>query len=563
MSEILNSFGLPIVMIGLVIAAAATFVMFARNYRKCPPNQVLVVYGRKHKDGAGYRLITGGSAFVYPLFESFTTIQLDTFSVESSVTKTPNKDGVPVNVDATANVKVSSKPTLLSAAVERMLGKTREQIHAMLKTTLDGLLRQIIGTLTVEEIIQDRERLATQVLSGATTELNKLGFEIDVFVVNKVSDEEGYIEALGTKRAAEVKRDAKIAQAEAERESTVKSSAARQEGETARLAAEEGIAVSNQKLSLKQATIKQEVETANAVAEMAGPLKKAEIDKQLRQLNVQAEEGETTARIGLAQKEAERIEQELVYKVIRPAEAQAKAATITAEGNANSTIKQAEGAATAAVKQAEAAVATAGATKTRLTLEGEGQAAAEAARQRAMGLATAEVARATGEAEGAAIRARGEAEGAATAARLKGEAEGLSEKNKALANMGEGARFIILLDHLPEIITHLGDAGQKVVGSAFDGVGQGLSRIDNINIVDMGGGQKGEGGDAVSRFALTIPKTVFGILAQAKAAGIDLPSILENVGFPKGSLDGLLSQLKVGSGTTVPAPAPADESASH
>src|SRR6185436_13688531 len=105
MQEIIQSFGLPIVVIGLLLAALSTFVAFARNYRKCPPNQVLVVYGRKHtgkdQERRGYRLITGGSAFVLPLFEDFTYIGLETFTVESSVTDTPNKDGVPVTVEAT------------------------------------------------------------------------------------------------------------------------------------------------------------------------------------------------------------------------------------------------------------------------------------------------------------------------------------------------------------------------------------------------------------------------------------------------------------------------------
>src|SRR6266513_1182427 len=208
MQELIQAFGFPIVVIGLLLAALSTFAAFARNYRKCPPNKVLVVYGRKHKardqETKGYRLIRGGSAFVLPLFEDFTYIGLDTFSVE-----------------ATANIKVSSDPERLAAAVERMLGKTPQEIHIMLKTTLDGLLRQIIGTLTVEDIVRNREKLAQEVLSGAQTELNKLGFQIDVFVVNKVDDKEGYIKALGAKRTAEVKRDAEIAKAEADRESVV------------------------------------------------------------------------------------------------------------------------------------------------------------------------------------------------------------------------------------------------------------------------------------------------------------------------------------------------------
>src|SRR3989304_2883281 len=128
MGEILQGFALPIIMIGLAISAFATFIIFARNYRRCPPNKVLVVFGRKRKeqvekDGRsilqtrGYRLITGGAAFVYPLFEEYKEISLETVSIDSNVSDTPNVSGVLVEVDATANVKVSSKPELLSLAV--------------------------------------------------------------------------------------------------------------------------------------------------------------------------------------------------------------------------------------------------------------------------------------------------------------------------------------------------------------------------------------------------------------------------------------------------------------
>src|SRR5262245_32240486 len=544
MQALLQAFGFPIVVVGLLLAGLSTFVAFARNYRKCPPNKVLVVFGRKHRaSGKGYRLINGGSAFVLPLFEDFTYIGLETFSVESSVTDTPNKDGVPVTVEATANIKVSSDPERLAAAVERMLGKTPQEIHTMLKTTLDGLLRQIIGTLTVEDIVRNREKLAQEVLSGAQTELNKLGFQIDVFVVNKVDDKEGYIKALGARRTAEVKRDAEIAKAEADRESVVKSSAAKQEAETARLAADERIAQSNRDLDLKKASFKKETETAQAEAEMAKSLKEAEIDRELRQRRVAAEEAETRAKIALSEQEALRKEKELVATTIKPAEANSRASTIIAEGNAS-----------AAIKQAEAIKAQAEAEKQKLTLEGEGRAAAEAARTKQLGQAEAAANEARGRAEAAANEARGRADAAATEARGKAEGEaikarllaeagGLTAKNEALAHMSDAARMIIILEHLPEIIDKVGQAGEKVVGSAFEHIGAGLSRIDSIHIIDLGNHQNGSGDDPVSRFALNVPKTVFGVLAQAKALGLDVGSMIEKLGLPQNALEGLLGTL--------------------
>lgn len=567
MNQILSNFALPIVLIGLAVAGFSAFLMFARNYRKCPPNKVLVVYGRKKKDGKGYRLIIGGSAFVLPLFEQFQYLDLETFPVSAEVTKTPNVNGVPVNVQAIANIKISSDPAKLAAAVERVLGKSIDQIQKMLKDTLDGLLRQIIGTLTVEEMVTDREKLNQGVLMNAMVEMNKLGFELDNFVINKLWDDEGYIDAMGAKRTAEVKRDATIAQAEADRESMVRSSEARQIGETAKLAADERVAQANRDLDLKKASFMKETATAQAEANMAEELKKAEIDKDLRQRKVAALEAETKAKITLAEQEAQRVEKELVYTKIRPAEAEAKAASIKAEGDSKAATITAEGNANAAVKQAQATTAQAEATKTKLTLEGEGQAAADAEKQRRMGLADAEVAKARlladaegnkarlladaegrkanllAEAEG--IAKRGEAEGSAIQAKLVAEAIGLEKKNLALATMSDGTRFIITLEMLPSIIERLGDAGQKVVGSAFEQVGAGLSRVDSINIVDLGnGGGNGDGNSPIARFALSTPEVIFGTLAKAKALGLDFGAILEKLGMPKGALDGLLNSMK-------------------
>ncbi|MBI4475233.1 MAG: hypothetical protein HY646_21400, partial [Acidobacteria bacterium] len=369
-------------------------------------------------------------------------------------------------------------------------------------------------------------------------------FQIDVFVVNKVDDKEGYIKALGAKRTAEVKRDAEIAKAEADRESVVKSSAAKQEAETARLGADEKIAQANRDLDLKKAAFKKETQTAQAEADMAKALKEAEIDRELRQRKVAAEEAETKAKIALADQEAQRKEKELIATTIKPAEANSRAATITAEGNAN-----------AAVKQAEAIKAQAEAENQKLTLEGEGRAAAEAARTRQLGAAEAAAAEARGKAEGEAIKAklfaeaaateaRGKAEGESIKAKLLAEAEGLTAKNEALAHMSDAAKLIIVLEHLPEIIDNLGDAGQKVVGSAFEHIGAGVSRIDSIHIIDLGGNHSANGGgDPVTNFALNVPKTVFGVMAQAKALGMDLGSVLEKLGIPKGALEGLLANL--------------------
>lgn len=564
MEGILEGLALPVVAVGLAIAMISVITVLVRNYRKCPPNKVLVIYGKGTggKDSRG-QLVTGGGKFVLPMLQSYEYISLSNFSIDTTVADTPNVNGVPVSVDAVANVKVSSDQNLLPIAVERMLGKQPQEIQHMLTSTLNGLLRQIIGTLTIEDMVTNREKLAKGVLENATTELNKLGFEIDNFVINKLDDKMGYIEAMGAKRTAEVKRDATVAKAEADRDATIKSSQAKQAAEAVRLESEQQIAEANRDLALKTAGFKKETETVQAEADMAGELKRAEIDKDLRRRKVEAEATETTARIALAEQEGQRKEKELVATVIKPAEAERQSDVIKAEGAKQASIIKAEGDATAAVKQAEATVATARANKEKLVFEGEGKALAEAAQQRELGLADAAVSEARGKADAAASQARGqaeasvnqakgEAEGKAILARLVAEAEGLLKKNDAMNQMSDGAKLILLLDRLPSIIEHTGEAGQKMIAAAFDPIGAGISRIDSIHMLDMGngGGSNGAGGDPVSRFMSTLPRTVFGVVAEAKALGIDIDGVLEKLGVPKGSLTGLLGNLNLGASNT-------------
>ncbi len=159
---------IPVVIIGLALAVVGVMALFARNYVKCAPNEVLVVYGRKRqvetlgptgqpqKAVKGYRLIIGGATFVWPVFESMERIELDTFQVDFKVENTPNVDGVAVTVEAIANLKVSSDPHLLGNAVERLLEMSKQQLHTLCRSTLEGQLRQIIGTLTVEDVVKER-----------------------------------------------------------------------------------------------------------------------------------------------------------------------------------------------------------------------------------------------------------------------------------------------------------------------------------------------------------------------------------------------------------------------
>ena len=504
--DIIGSLGVPLAVIALAMGVLATLIFFARNYKKVPPNLVLVIFGGKQN-----RFVTGGGVFIWPVINSVKELSLRVFQVDVKVENAPNKDGVSISVDAVANVQISSDQEILAGAAERLLDLKEEELERLCKTTLEGINRQIVGTLTVEEIVRDRERIQQSVVSSAHAELTKLGFALVNFVFTKVTDKEGYIEALGKKRTAEVKRDAAIGEADAKRESDEQSSTAKFAGEKAKLDNDAKTAEAQRDLDLKRAGFKQETETAAAVADMAKQLKTEELNRGLKERQIAVKETEVIANIRVAEQEVTRKERELEATVLKPAEAKKRADIITAEGEAQAKVLQADADKKVVVAKAEA-------DKVRLASEGEGRATASAAEKREFGLAEATVTEAKGKADGASIEAR-----------VVAEALGLKKKNEALAEMSDAARLIVILDRLPQIIEELGAAGEKVVGSAFEHVGAGLSRIDNINIVDMGGGN-GNGNSPVMRFAMTIPEIVFGVVQKARAMGVDLDELLKPLG---------------------------------
>ncbi len=239
---------IPIVILVIVVAALIALMLISRNYIKVSPNQAAVISGRKRKlaDGsiAGYRLVRGGATLVFPFLEKVEYLDLNVITVPLATSRAYTVQGVPVSVKAVANVKIKGDDTSLRSAAERFLGMPQEQFHRLVFQTLEGHLRAILGTLTVEEINNDRQSFAQKLTTEAAGDLEKMGIGLDALTIQEISDEEGYLDALGKRRTAEVKRDAEIGQAEANRDSKIKASLALQEGEKVRLETEAQIAQS-------------------------------------------------------------------------------------------------------------------------------------------------------------------------------------------------------------------------------------------------------------------------------------------------------------------------------
>jgi flotillin len=205
--------------VGLAGALILVSIIISRIIYICPPNAVLIFSGAHRKIAGddrviGYRVVQGGRGLRIPLIEVVDRMDLTNMIIELRVQGAYSRGGIPLNVQGVANVKVSSKTVQLANAVERFLGMTREQIMAVARETLEGNLRGVLSTLTPEEVNQDREKFAGELLHEADHDLARLGLELDTLKVQHVSDDKGYLDSIGRKQTAELLKKSRIAEAD-------------------------------------------------------------------------------------------------------------------------------------------------------------------------------------------------------------------------------------------------------------------------------------------------------------------------------------------------------------
>ncbi|HEX8398285.1 MAG TPA: SPFH domain-containing protein [Pyrinomonadaceae bacterium] len=519
---------IPIIVLLVVIGFIIAMMLLSRNYIKVSPNQAAVISGRRRKlaDGAtvGYRLVRGGATLVFPFLEKVEYLSLNVLTVPLATSRAYTAQGVPVSVKATANVKIKGDDESLRAASERFLGMPAEVFHQLVFQTLEGHLRAILGTLTVEEINADRQSFAQKLTSEAAGDLEKMGIGLDALTIQEISDDEGYLDALGKRRTAEVKRDAEIGQAEANRDSKIRASLALQEGEKVRLNTEALIAQSNRETEIQKAQVAAEIQKERATADQAGPLAEAKARQEVIAEEVRIERIRTQEQIAVQEQEVLRKEKELEATVVKQAEADRRAAVLRAQGEQEASILAAEGRKQAQIAQAEAEAAT-------LQREGQGRAAAvqaegqaEADRVRALGLAEAERIRAQGLAEAEKLQAQGLAHAKATEAQGLAEAAAIKEKAAAWREFNDSARLQTILEKLPSII--------EATAPVFKAVAEPMGKIDKIVMIDQGGSNgNGNGSSGINRFAQTSPSIIFGLLQQLQSLGLTVPEVLSQLGI--------------------------------
>jgi len=526
---------IPVVILVVVIGFLIALMLLSRNYIKVSPNRAAVISGRSRKlaDGTvvGYRLVRGGATLIVPFLEKVEYLSLNVITVPLATTRAYTVQGVPVSVKAVANVKIKGDDDSMRSAAERFLGMQPDEFHKLVFQTLEGHLRAILGTLTVEEINNDRQSFAQKLTTEAAGDLEKMGIGLDALTIQEISDEEGYLDALGQRRTAEVQRDAEIGKAEALRDSKIKAALAMQEGEKVRLASEADIAASTRETEVKRAQFQSEIKREQATAAQAGPLSEAKARQEVVAEEVRIERIRTQEQISVQEQEVLRREKELEATVVKKAEAERRAVVLLAQGQQEAAILEAEG-------RKQALIATAEAESQKLQREGLGRASAIEAE----GRAEAEKIRALGLAEAEKIEAQGLARAKATEAQGLAEASAIKEKAAAWREFNDAARLQTILEKLPSII--------EATAPALKAISEPLGNIDKVVMIDHGGGDlNGRGSGGLNRFAQTGPTMIYGLLQQLQALGLNLPEILKQLGV---STDTVQGQIASDEGTNKP-----------
>ncbi|MED3691380.1 MULTISPECIES: flotillin family protein [Peribacillus] len=467
----------------LLIALIAVFVT---KYRTAGPDEALIVTGsylgskNVHIDESGnkIKIVRGGGAFVLPVFQQAEPLSLLSSKLEVSTPEVYTEQGVPVMADGVSIIKIGGSITDIATAAEQFLGKSKDDREQEAREVLEGHLRSILGSMTVEEIYKNREKFSQEVQRVASQDLAKMGLIIVSFTIKDVRDKNGYLESLGKPRIAQVKRDADIATAEAEKETRIKRAEASKEAQRAEVERATEIAEAEKINKLKVAEFRREQDIAKARADQAYDLETARSKQEVTEQEMQIRIIERQKQIELEEKEILRREKQYDSEVKKKADADRYAVEQAASANKMKQITEAD------------------ADKYKI----EAMAKAEAERVRMDGLAKADAQRAQGTSEAEIIRLKGVA-----------EAEAKQKIAEAFEQFGQAAVMDMILKMLPEY-------AKQVAGP--------LSNIDKITVVDTGGSGANGGANKVTGYATNLMATLQESLKAS--SGIDVKDLLEN-----------------------------------
>jgi len=433
------------VIAGLMVLTFLFLVMFiARLYRKAGPNQALIVYGAR-----GTRIIKGGGTIIYPLIETARELSLELMSFDVAPKQDLyTKQGVAVNVEAVAQIKVKSDPESIVTAAEQLLTKTPDARESLIRLVMEGHLRGIIGQLSVEQIVKEPEMVGDRMRGTCAEDMGKMGLEVISFTIKEVRDQNEYIANMGRPDIARIKRDADVAAAEAERDTAIKRAIAMRESAVAKAQADQERvlaetlsqakqAESQRDLDIKKASYQETVKKAAAQADKAYDIQTNIMQQQVMAEQVKIRQVEKEQEIKVQDAEILRHERELIASVLKGAEIERKRIETIAEAEKQRVIAQAEG---------------------------------QAAQKKLDAEAQASMIRQTGQAEAEIILQKGEA-----------EAKAMNVKAEAYQQWNQAAVVDKLLSNMPEIVralaSPLANVDKITIVSTGDGNGAGMSKI--------------------------------------------------------------------------------------
>ncbi len=390
-----------------IIIAVLVLLVTVLGYLKAPPDTAYIISGLGRK-----RILIGRAGWRVPFFERVDKLSLRIMQVDVKTSEAvPTNEFINVTVDGVANVKISSDPELLKLAAEALLGKRPEELVGLVTQVLEGNMREIVGSVGLKEMVQDRQGVARKITENVVPDMRKLGLEVVNFNIQNFKDAAGTIENMGIDNVEQIRKNAQIAKANAQRDIAIATSQAQQEANAIKVQSEKMIAEQDAALAIQQAEMKVKADTKKAEADAAYSIQQETQRKTIEVTRVSADIARKEKEAELAEREIAIKERQLDAEVRKQADAMKYKAEKEAEAELVRRQRDADAKAYEAVKEAEARKAEAEALRFSMEQEAEG------------------------------IRAKGLA-----------EAEAIEKKAEAQKKMGEASVLEMYLEALPEVV---------------------------------------------------------------------------------------------------------------
>ena len=482
-----------IIVLAVVIAVILLIALFILSYVKAAPDTAIIVSGMGKR-----KILIGKAGFRIPFLQRIDKLSLRVFQVDIKTDEAiPTSNFINIRVDGVANLKISSDPELLDRAAESILNMSETDLIRQVQQVLQGNMREIVGTVDIKKLVQDRQGVANSVKENVVPDMAKMGIEVVNFNIQSFADDNHVIENLGIDNISQISKDAAIAKANADRDVTIAKSSAEEAANRSRVEASQKIIAQNTALSLKESELKMQTDTAKAQADAAYKIEEQIRQQQINIAQINADIAKRERMVELENREVEIKEMKLQAEINKVADSQKYAAQMAAEADLFTRQKAAEAKKYELEQEAEMQKIKAEADKV------EKQKEAEALKIQAEAEAQAQIAKANALKEAALAEAQGiEAKG-------KAEADAIKAKADAMKQYGEAATLQLILDSgvLPEMVK----AYSQPIAEA-------MSKIDSITMY-------GEGNTAKLTEEITKNGTqIFDGLE--KATGLDVKSLL-------------------------------------